>query len=202
MCCSLVNNLQASLIIFIIIFSIRRRLFLLTICVSGDGRGANVWVHAGVLHSSGWTGWGPERGPGSPGVWEAHPDSEEVQREWKEADGEVQRAECRDRVQLHQSVSCSATVPGWSDHHNLPQEGQFHRTLVACVLRWSFSGHVWDSVFSLLYLQELDKAWKMVDAANDKEKRDKDTIRNLKDEIATVLKQAEQSVPPAEEEWM
>lgn len=42
----------------------------------------------------------------------------------------------------------------------------------------------------------------MVDAANDKEKRDKDTIRNLKDEIAKLMKQAEQSVPSAEQERM
>lgn len=42
----------------------------------------------------------------------------------------------------------------------------------------------------------------MVDAANDKEKWDKGTIRNLKDEIATLLKQAEHSVPPAEQERM
>lgn len=40
----------------------------------------------------------------------------------------------------------------------------------------------------------------MVDAANDKEKWDKGTIRNLKDEMATLLKQAEDSVPPAEQE--
>lgn len=42
----------------------------------------------------------------------------------------------------------------------------------------------------------------MVDAANDKEKRDKDTIGNLKDEIAKLIKQAEQSVPAAEQERM
>ncbi|XP_067350961.1 cilia- and flagella-associated protein 58 isoform X2 [Channa argus] len=39
--------------------------------------------------------------------------------------------------------------------------------------------------------KELDKAWKMIDAAYDKEKKDKDTIRNLKEEIAN-LKLAEQ----------
>lgn len=65
------------------------------------------------------------------------------------------------------------------------------------VLLWL---NVGDSVFSLFYRQELDKAWKMVDAANDKEKRDKDTIRNLKDEIAKLIKQAEQSVPSAEQQ--
>lgn len=42
----------------------------------------------------------------------------------------------------------------------------------------------------------------MVDAANDKEKRDKETIRNLKDEIAQLVKQAEESVPSAEQEQM
>lgn len=42
----------------------------------------------------------------------------------------------------------------------------------------------------------------MVDAANDKEKRDKENIRNLKDEIAKLMKQAEQRVPSAEREQM
>lgn len=54
----------------------------------------------------------------------------------------------------------------------------------------------------LLSVQELDKAWKLVDATNDKEKRDSDTIRTLKDEIAKLMKQAEQSVPSAEQERM
>uniref|UniRef100_A0A4W6DUE0 Cilia and flagella associated protein 58 n=1 Tax=Lates calcarifer TaxID=8187 RepID=A0A4W6DUE0_LATCA len=40
--------------------------------------------------------------------------------------------------------------------------------------------------------RELDKAWKMVDAAHDKEKRDKETIRNLKDEVANLMKIGEQ----------
>uniref|UniRef100_A0A3B4WB06 Cilia and flagella associated protein 58 n=1 Tax=Seriola lalandi dorsalis TaxID=1841481 RepID=A0A3B4WB06_SERLL len=40
--------------------------------------------------------------------------------------------------------------------------------------------------------RELDKAWKMVDAAHDKEKMDKDTIRNLKEEVANLMKIAEQ----------
>ncbi|TNM84644.1 hypothetical protein fugu_008822 [Takifugu bimaculatus] len=48
--------------------------------------------------------------------------------------------------------------------------------------------------------RELDKAWKMVDAANDKEKRDKEAIKNLKDEIAKLMEQAKQSVPSAEQE--
>lgn len=68
------------------------------------------------------------------------------------------------------------------------------------VFRWSW--HVWDFVFPLFYLQELDKAWKMVDAANDKEKRDKEAIKNLKDEIAKLMEQANQSVPSAEQEQM
>ncbi|XP_029375725.1 cilia- and flagella-associated protein 58 [Echeneis naucrates] len=40
--------------------------------------------------------------------------------------------------------------------------------------------------------RELDKAWKMVDAAHDKEKRDKETITNLKEEVANLLKSIEQ----------
>ncbi|XP_040006991.1 cilia- and flagella-associated protein 58 [Xiphias gladius] len=40
--------------------------------------------------------------------------------------------------------------------------------------------------------RELDKAWKMVDAAHDKEKRDNETIRNLKEEVANLMKIAEQ----------
>lgn len=32
----------------------------------------------------------------------------------------------------------------------------------------------------------------MVDAAHDKEKRDKETIRNLKEEVANLIKQGEQ----------
>ena len=42
----------------------------------------------------------------------------------------------------------------------------------------------------------------MVDAANDKEKRDKDTVRNLKDEVAKLTKQAEDSVPFADQDQM
>lgn len=44
----------------------------------------------------------------------------------------------------------------------------------------------------LLSLQELDKAWKMVDAAHDREKRDKETIRNLNEEISNLTKMTEQ----------
>ncbi|XP_034745536.1 cilia- and flagella-associated protein 58 [Etheostoma cragini] len=40
--------------------------------------------------------------------------------------------------------------------------------------------------------RELDKAWKMVDAAHDKEKRDKEAIRTLKEEVANLMKIAEQ----------
>uniref|UniRef100_A0A673AB75 Cilia and flagella associated protein 58 n=1 Tax=Sphaeramia orbicularis TaxID=375764 RepID=A0A673AB75_9TELE len=40
--------------------------------------------------------------------------------------------------------------------------------------------------------RELDKAWKMVDAAHEKEKRDKETIKNLKEEVADLTKIAEQ----------
>ncbi|XP_023121554.1 cilia- and flagella-associated protein 58 [Amphiprion ocellaris] len=40
--------------------------------------------------------------------------------------------------------------------------------------------------------RELDKAWKMVDAAHDKEKKDKETIRNLKEDISDLTKMAEQ----------
>ncbi|XP_031166935.1 cilia- and flagella-associated protein 58 [Sander lucioperca] len=40
--------------------------------------------------------------------------------------------------------------------------------------------------------RELDKAWKMVDAAHDKEKRDKEAIRILKEEVANLIKMAEQ----------
>ncbi|KAF7661063.1 hypothetical protein LDENG_00270080 [Lucifuga dentata] len=41
--------------------------------------------------------------------------------------------------------------------------------------------------------KELDKAWKMVDAAHDKEKRDRESILHLKEEITNLTKQAEQN---------
>lgn len=41
-------------------------------------------------------------------------------------------------------------------------------------------------------MQELDKAWKMVDAAHDKEKRDKETITNLKEEVSKLVQTSEQ----------
>ncbi|XP_068187756.1 cilia- and flagella-associated protein 58 [Antennarius striatus] len=40
--------------------------------------------------------------------------------------------------------------------------------------------------------RELDKAWKMVDTAHDKEKKDKETMRNLKEEVADLIKMGEQ----------
>ncbi|KAG7516460.1 hypothetical protein JOB18_031669 [Solea senegalensis] len=40
--------------------------------------------------------------------------------------------------------------------------------------------------------RELDKAWKMVDVAHDKEKKDRDTIKSLKEEVANLTKIAEQ----------
>uniref|UniRef100_A0A3Q1J0C3 Cilia- and flagella-associated protein 58 central coiled coil domain-containing protein n=1 Tax=Anabas testudineus TaxID=64144 RepID=A0A3Q1J0C3_ANATE len=40
--------------------------------------------------------------------------------------------------------------------------------------------------------RELDKAWKMVDAAHDKEKSDKETIRYLTEEVANLTKIADQ----------
>ena len=40
--------------------------------------------------------------------------------------------------------------------------------------------------------QEIEKAWKMVDAAHDKETRAKDTIQSLKQEIANLSKLVEQ----------
>uniref|UniRef100_A0A3B5A651 Cilia and flagella associated protein 58 n=1 Tax=Stegastes partitus TaxID=144197 RepID=A0A3B5A651_9TELE len=40
--------------------------------------------------------------------------------------------------------------------------------------------------------RELDKAWKMVDAAHEKEKKDKETIRVLKEDISNLTKMAEQ----------
>ncbi|XP_034538757.1 cilia- and flagella-associated protein 58 [Notolabrus celidotus] len=40
--------------------------------------------------------------------------------------------------------------------------------------------------------RELDKAWKTVDTAHDKEKQDKESIRNLKEEVANLMKLNEQ----------
>ncbi|XP_070839620.1 cilia- and flagella-associated protein 58 [Chaetodon trifascialis] len=47
--------------------------------------------------------------------------------------------------------------------------------------------------------RELDKAWKMVDAAHDKEKGDKETIRTLKEEVANLIKMAEQQAMDQEQ---
>ncbi|KAM8834934.1 cilia- and flagella-associated protein 58 [Synchiropus picturatus] len=43
-----------------------------------------------------------------------------------------------------------------------------------------------------LLKMELDKAWKMIDAAHDTEKKDRESIRNLKAEVADLMKQAEE----------
>lgn len=40
--------------------------------------------------------------------------------------------------------------------------------------------------------QEIEKAWKMVDAAHDKEQRARETIQSLKLEIANLSKLVEQ----------
>ncbi|XP_069021148.1 cilia- and flagella-associated protein 58 [Embiotoca jacksoni] len=40
--------------------------------------------------------------------------------------------------------------------------------------------------------RELDKAWKMVDAAHDKEKKDKETIRKLKEDVSNLTKMNDQ----------
>ncbi|KAF3841499.1 hypothetical protein F7725_007361 [Dissostichus mawsoni] len=40
--------------------------------------------------------------------------------------------------------------------------------------------------------RELDKAWKMVDAAHGKESKDKETIRTLKEEVSNLMQTAEQ----------
>uniref|UniRef100_A0A7N8YGW1 Cilia and flagella associated protein 58 n=1 Tax=Mastacembelus armatus TaxID=205130 RepID=A0A7N8YGW1_9TELE len=49
--------------------------------------------------------------------------------------------------------------------------------------------------------RELDKSWKMVDAAHDKEKRDKETIMNLTEDVANLTKMAEnQTSLPVDQE--
>ncbi|XP_037605427.1 cilia- and flagella-associated protein 58 [Sebastes umbrosus] len=40
--------------------------------------------------------------------------------------------------------------------------------------------------------QELDKAWKIVDSSHDKEKRDSETIRALKEEVTNLMKMSEE----------
>ncbi|KAM4726208.1 cilia- and flagella-associated protein 58 [Anableps anableps] len=50
---------------------------------------------------------------------------------------------------------------------------------------------------------ELDKAWKMVDAAHDKEKKDQETIENLKENIFKLTKATEQqNGQQLDQEWM
>lgn len=46
--------------------------------------------------------------------------------------------------------------------------------------------------FSHLALKEIEKAWKMVDSAHDKEIRAKETIHTLKQEITNLTKLVEQ----------
>lgn len=43
-----------------------------------------------------------------------------------------------------------------------------------------------------MFNQEIEKAWKMVDAAHDKEQRARETIQSLKLEIANLSKLVEQ----------
>uniref|UniRef100_A0A7N8XSI7 Cilia and flagella associated protein 58 n=1 Tax=Mastacembelus armatus TaxID=205130 RepID=A0A7N8XSI7_9TELE len=52
--------------------------------------------------------------------------------------------------------------------------------------------------------RELDKSWKMVDAAHDKEKRDKETIMNLTEDVANLTKMAENqtSLPVDQDELL
>ncbi|KAM9789004.1 cilia- and flagella-associated protein 58-like [Neosynchiropus ocellatus] len=40
--------------------------------------------------------------------------------------------------------------------------------------------------------EELDKAWKMIEASHNTEKKDRETIRNLKEEVAGLMKQVEE----------
>lgn len=44
----------------------------------------------------------------------------------------------------------------------------------------------------VMFDQEIEKAWKMVDAAHDKEQRARETIQSLKLEIANLSKLVEQ----------
>ena len=44
----------------------------------------------------------------------------------------------------------------------------------------------------VFFLQEIEKAWKMVDAAHEKETRARETIQSLKLEIANLSKLVEQ----------
>ena len=49
-----------------------------------------------------------------------------------------------------------------------------------------------NTVFWLLLKQEIEKAWKMVDAAHEKETRARETIQSLKLEISNLSKLVEQ----------
>ncbi|KAM3601496.1 uncharacterized protein V6R79_013731 [Siganus canaliculatus] len=40
--------------------------------------------------------------------------------------------------------------------------------------------------------RELDKAWKLIETSHNKEQRDKETIKNLKEEVGSLIKKAEQ----------
>ena len=44
----------------------------------------------------------------------------------------------------------------------------------------------------IIFIQEIEKAWKMVDAAHEKETRARETIQSLKLEIANLSKLVEQ----------
>lgn len=46
--------------------------------------------------------------------------------------------------------------------------------------------------FPMLLPQELDKAWALVDAAHDKERRDEENIRILKEDVAKLIRKDEQ----------
>lgn len=40
--------------------------------------------------------------------------------------------------------------------------------------------------------QELDKAWKLIDAAHDKERKDQETIKKLEEDVFELTKATEQ----------
>ena len=55
-----------------------------------------------------------------------------------------------------------------------------------------FTHHYYIAYPILVYLQEIEKAWKMVDAAHEKETRARETIQSLKLEISNLSKLVEQ----------
>lgn len=66
-------------------------------------------------------------------------------------------------------------------------------------LEWRLGRKISEKDWSILMitffthiLQEIEKAWKMVDAAHDKEQRARETIQSLKLEIANLSKLVEQ----------